>query len=471
MKSVDISLENLSGMKITVMGLGLNGGGLNAARFFASRGAIVTVTDMKDEKALAPSIAELATFPVRYVLGRHEIEDFSTADIVIKNPAVRPDSPYLLASRHVETDLSVFLRFCPGEIIAISGSKGKSGVASAIHHILKTSGQSSYLGGNIAISPLSFLEELKEGDKVVLELSSWQLGDLKDLGLLRPGIAVLTRIVPDHLDRYGSMEAYVNDKRLIYRDQKSDGWTIVEADSDWGKHFASETPARVLYYGMGPDGGPKTPGAYLLEDGSGRLILPDGKEQELFPAPGPLEALHLQGTHSRRNMLAAGLAAWAAGTKPEDIPKAISSFPGIEHRLEAFLDHDGLQWVNDSAATVPEAVLAALDSFHKPVTLISGGTDKELDFEPARAAYARAETLILLEGSASDKLIPILREDGVEFLGPCASIEEAVALAAQKTRPGSVVILSPGATSFGMFKNEFDRGRCFKAAVKDYYRL
>jgi UDP-N-acetylmuramoylalanine--D-glutamate ligase len=146
-------IEELRGIKATVMGLGLNGGGLASARFLAECGALVTVTDMKDEVALADSIAALGDLPIRYVLGRHNLDDFSNADLVVKNPAVRPDSPFILASSTVETDISLFLRFINSPIIAVTGSKGKSSVSSAIHHILASSQLNAFLGGNITVSP------------------------------------------------------------------------------------------------------------------------------------------------------------------------------------------------------------------------------------------------------------------------------------------------------------------------------
>jgi len=177
----------------------------------------------------------------------------------------------------------------------------------------------------------------------------------------------------------------------------------------------------------------------------------------------------MPGEHNRRNLMAAGLAAWAAGADPQRLGKALAEFPGVEHRLEVFLKRNDVRWVNDSAATVPEAVAAALGSFTGHISLITGGTDKNLDYKPLRSAYKRANTIVLLAGSGTDKLIPILKEDGIGYLGPCSSIEEAIALAAQHSPPGATIMLSPGATSFGMFKNEFDRGLRFKAAVRSYY--
>ena len=230
--------DSYAGMKVLVMGLGLNGGGMPSARYLAGKGAEVTVTDLRDEKVLAPSIEELKAFPIRYVLGRHEMDDFRKADMVIKNPGVRPDSPYLMAAKRIETDISLFLAASPARLMAVTGSKGKSSTSSALHFVLKeyrenaVRGGKAWLGGNIALSPLSFLDELGEDDDVVLELSSWQLGDLRGRKLLKPRAAIITPIMRDHQDKYGSMEAYVNDKRLIYSDQDDADVTIAE-DDDW----------------------------------------------------------------------------------------------------------------------------------------------------------------------------------------------------------------------------------------------
>ncbi|MBU0956580.1 MAG: UDP-N-acetylmuramoyl-L-alanine--D-glutamate ligase, partial [Spirochaetes bacterium] len=292
-------------LKVTIMGLGLNGGGLASALYFASRGALVTVTDLRDETVLAPSIEALKGYPIRYVLGRHELEDFSSADLVIKNPGVRPDNSYLAAAKKVDSDISIFLRQCPCPIIAVTGSKGKSSTASAIHHILQQAGRQSYLGGNITVSPLSFLPELGTDDIVVLELSSWQLGDLQDRSVLKPHCAVLTHIVPDHLDRYGTMERYLADKRIIYQHQDQSCWTICE-DEHWGNSFAAETGGRVLQYGsQAPATGA---GAWLETDGSGLALLPDLKAEQTALTQTVLlpENLRVPGKHNRMNCLAAG---------------------------------------------------------------------------------------------------------------------------------------------------------------------
>jgi UDP-N-acetylmuramoylalanine--D-glutamate ligase len=457
--------EELRGLKTTVMGLGLHGGGLACARFLAERGAIVTVTDMKDEAALAASIAALGDLPVRFVLGRHELPDFSSADLVVKNPAVRPDSPYLLAAKAVETDVSLFLRFSPSPVIAVTGSKGKSSVSSAIHHVLISAGRTAFLGGNITISPLSFIDRCRPDTPVVLELSSWQLADMRGLGVLRPQIALLTSIMPDHMNRYVSMEEYVADKRLIYADQDASAYTICSREDPWGLSFARETRARVAWY-SGREAGQA--GAWLESSLRG-LYSPLGEAagaEEILP-----REIIVPGRHQRTNLLAAGLACRLFGVEAPAISSAMASFPGVEHRLERFAEQDGISWYNDSAATIPQAVAAALSSFDSPVILITGGTDKNLDFEPVGAAYGKAKLTILLAGTGTDKLKPILEARGVPFVGPYDDLGLAVAAARGRAQPGDTVILSPGCASFGMFIHEFDRGRRFKEVVRELLKL
>jgi UDP-N-acetylmuramoylalanine--D-glutamate ligase len=456
--------EDIAGLKVTVMGLGLNGGGSASARFFAERGAEVTVTDMKDEAALAESLAELSGLRIRYVLGRHELADFEGADLVIKNPAVRPDSPYILAARAVETDVSVFLRLTKAPILAVTGSKGKSTTASAIHHGLVSAGRKALLGGNITISPLGFLSETGPDTPVTLELSSWQLADMRGSGVLKPRVALITSIMPDHMNRYRSMEEYVADKRLIYADQDATCFTVCNRDDPWSELFSSETRARVRWYSNEDRG---LQGAWL----EGRGPAPRGFYAENRESEAREEILGedllVPGAHQRKNLLAAALALRLFGIEAGAISRAMSSFAGVEHRLECFAEKNGVRWFNDSAATIPQAVAAALESFEGPVLLITGGTDKNLDFQNVRGAYRRPRQIFLLRGSGSDKLRSILESDGIPFIGPFDDLRAAVAEAASGARRGDTVLLSPGCTSFGMFLHEFDRGRKFKEIVRE----
>jgi UDP-N-acetylmuramoylalanine--D-glutamate ligase len=478
-----------AGMKVLIMGLGLHGGGLESARFLLKRGADVTVTDLRDEQTLAPSIERLEKAPgqasVRYVLGKHEIDDFKNADMVIKNPGVRPDSPFFQFARRIETDISLFLDAITAmdgvRLTAVTGSKGKSSTASALHWVLAHSGGKgtagkAYLGGNITVSPLAFLDDLRPGDDVTLELSSWQLGDLRgrrNAGgnpLLKPKAAVLTPIMPDHLDRYGTMDAYVADKRVIYQGQDSGDFTVA-GDDDWGRSFLAESKAAPLVYSAAPL--PK-------EVGGGWLKGTDGPGLARFGGKEPVEIVPAQplvpGRHQKLNLLAAGLALLGLKLPPETINAGLGPFPGIEHRLERFHEARGIAFYNDSAATIPEAAAAALEALSSNngrLILITGGTDKNLDFSPLVQAIRRARTvnplaIILLAGTGSDKLRALLAADAdIPFFGPLNRLDAAVAAALKVAKPGDRILLSPGCASFGMFLNEFDRGRKWKEAVKN----
>lgn len=458
-------------MKVLVMGLGLHGGGAESARYLSGQGAAVTVTDLRTEEQLGPSLETLQDLPIRYVLGRHNPQDFEQADMVIKNPGVRPDSPFLKVCRRIETDISLFLARSPARLTAVTGSKGKSTTASAIRWVLDSARRAgilpgaSYLGGNITVSPLSFLDQLTPQDDAVLELSSWQLGDLRERRaenrepLLKPRGAVITPIMPDHLNRYRSMEEYVADKRVIYHGQDQQDVTVVSAD-EWGQSFRAETNARPLVYAEEPLP-PDIAGGWIAgKNGPGLVRLPRGGTAEAVPPN-----LLVLGRHQKKNMLAAALILLDLGLAPDFVRDALGKFPGIPHRLEFFHTARGIRFYNDTAATIPEAASAAVDAFDRPPVLVAGGTDKNLDFSPLVRGASRVKTLILLAGTGSDKLIALLNARGISYKGPFDTVDGAVAESLESAEPGDAVVLSPGCASFGMFLNEFDRGDKWKEAV------
>ncbi len=504
------------------MGLGLNGGGSASARFFAEAGANVTVTDLRSEDILQPSIQQLSDLNIRYTLEKHIISDFENADIVIKNPAVKPDSPYLRAAidggASIETDISVFLRLNKRPVIAVTGSKGKSTIVSALHHALKRLDTDTDLGGNITVSPLTFFNDQKNnsGAPVILELSSWQLADIAGRNLLKPVVCTITNIMHDHQDRYNSMDDYAADKAVIFEAQDSDGTLILNADSEYTIFFAKKAHSRTyyLYRQPPPQGDSNTEaGAFLDLDGSG-FWCEKGVKTHILDSK-----LAIKGNHNRFNMLNAAALLYKFGIAPEDIRKGLADFKGIAHRLEYIRDAQGLAWYNDSTATIPEAAAAAITSFSIPVHLITGGTDKQLDFgvlaDAAAKASAGAEgaaysagaggaeerpnenrssprlvSISLLKGSGTDKIIRELEDRGIDYDGPFGSLEAAVknvirragekshrqaeissastsapAYNSSSTPASQAAVLSPGCTSFGMFKNEFDRGDQFRNLI------
>ena len=446
------TLQDIKGKNIVVMGLGLNGGGEACVRFFLKHGANVLATDMKTAEQLAPTIKKLSDDPeidtsrLSYRLGEHRIEDFQNADCVIKNPGVKIEgNKYLAAAKNIETDISIFLHFTKSPIIAVTGSKGKSSTVSAINYGLNKAGFTAYLGGNITVSPLTFLEKTTEKTPVVLELSSWQLADLRGRKALKPKICIITKIVPDHQNWYHAMEPYVADKRLIYADQTSSDYSIFDFEGDepgtgpecggsWGDFFAKETKGTVLRYANSEL--PKVFfGVYQTkdEDGTfcGRVILPGMKQPETI-----LKNLIVPGEHMKINALNAALVLYLMGVSSTQCVKIMGEWPGIDHRLQFFHEYKNnsggsFRFYNDSCATVPEAAAAASQSFGKPVYLLTGGTDKGLELTPLADTLTGknknelpVKSLYLLKGSATDKLLPALNSAKVKYNGPFNSLQE-----------------------------------------------
>ncbi|MDC7227259.1 MAG: UDP-N-acetylmuramoyl-L-alanine--D-glutamate ligase [Spirochaetales bacterium] len=461
------------------MGLGLHGGGSASARFFAESGAIVTVTDLRSREVLEPSLRALSDLSINYVLEKHNESDFRNADIIIKNPAVRPDSPYLKAAleggAEIETDISTFLKLNKRPVIAVTGSKGKSTTVSALYHVLSRLYPDTDLGGNITVSPLTFYSEAKNegGSPVILELSSWQLADIAGRNLLKPAAAAVTNIMHDHQDRYSSMDDYAADKAVIFESQQTDMPLLLNAGSEYTKEFAASAPSRVFY--LQEETACMTyaqDGAVLRADGSGYWS--EGGARTDILGTGNL----IRGSHNGMNLLTAAGILYKFGTAPEDIISGLADFPGIAHRLEYIRNFAGIDWYNDSAATIPEAAAAAVESFSEALHLISGGTDKDLDFTPLADAVKKCPpaSISLLKGTATDKITALFNRLGIDYDGPFSDLTAAVNNVLNRSKSvaeknGQVTghqaaVLSPGSSSFGMFKNEFDRGDQFRELVK-----
>lgn len=458
-----------SGKRITVFGLGLSSGGVGTADYLVRHGAKeVLVTDIKSKEELAPSLRQLAAHKnITYVLGQHRPEDFTRVDMVVKNPILPWTNEYVkLALEHhvpVEMDSSLFFRVCKAPVIGVTGSKGKTTTATLIAHLLEQAGRPVVRAGISQVSVLGVLDTITSEDTVVFELSSWRLSALKRLKK-SPHVAVITNIYPDHLNYYKSMAAYMADKAQIFAHQKTKDICIANFDSEPVRQMVQEAPGALLWFSTkGPIEGD---GAWLSDDIL--FISHQGKEQVL----APLSLLPLRGEHNVANILAAALAALVSGLSIKEIRAGIMSFSGVPHRLEKVAEKNSVSYYNDTAATIPDAAIAALRSFSEPVILIAGGSDKRLDFTAfAQEILARPKGLILFRGEGTDKLVQAMRSllpesekdrpfEIVESMG------KAVELAARGAAPGDVVLLSPGTASFGIFKNEFDRGEQFRKAVE-----
>ena len=454
-------MKSFKGKKIVVMGLGLHGGGAGVAEFFARKGAKVLITDLKSEGDLEKSISRLRHFKnVSFKLGGHDISDFKNADLVVKNPAVPFSSPYIRAAKKagvfVETDIDLFLKMCPAKAVGITGTKGKSTVSSLTHQIVKKSYPKAILAGNIGISPLQIADKVKKDSPVILELSSFELE-----GLHRsPEVAVITSLMPDHLDRYKTMAAYRLAKASVFRFQKKSGILILNGDDKGSAVFAKSAPGRVLFFSAVKK--PKKAGAYI--DGANIYFGDESKPV------APVASLKIYGRHNISNALAAITAAKVLNIENQVIAKSLKRFSGVPYRQELVLTHNGVKYFNDTSATMPEAAIAAIrtlkDRFPESrLILIAGGVDKGLEYGKLIEEIGRnVEKLILLPGTASDI---IKKEVDGKKVFSVFSMEEAVSSAAASAGSGDIVVLSPAAASFNLFKNEFDRGDRFNQSVQN----
>ncbi len=454
--------------RITVFGLGLNMGGVGTVAYLASHGAReIIVTDIKSPEELAPSMKKLALYKnITYVLGQHRPEDFTRVDMVIKNPGIPWTNEYIqLAKSHhipVEMDSSLFFALCKVPIIGVTGSKGKTTTATLIAHILEHAGKEVVRVGISRVGVLGVLDTITEESVVVFELSSWRLSALTQVKK-SPHIAVVTNIYPDHLDYYKTMAAYVADKKNIFLFQKKSDVVIASFDNELVREMVQDAPGTLLCTSV--EQGIEGDGGWLAHETL--LISENGKEQVLLP----LEEMPLVGKHNSSNILLAALATLAYGLSMKEVRLGIKSFPGVPHRLEKIAEKNGVTYYNDTTATIPDAAVAALRSFSQPVILIAGGSDKELDGTLLAEEIPRhTKGLVLLPGAGTEKLIWALKvlsqkSGGEQSFQMATSMIEAVTLATQVARKGDVVLLSPGAASFGLFQNEFDRGDQFRRAV------
>lgn len=465
-----LTREWFKGKRVTVFGIGLNRGALATIRFLVESGAKeVIATDIKTKEELAPTLKELASFKnITYVLGQHRVEDFTHVDMVVKNPIIPWTNEYIkLALDHhipVEMDASLFVCLTNRPIIGITGTKGKTTTSSLIAHILEQAGRRSVRAGISQIGFLDTLKSLTESSVVVAELSSWRLSSFV-AHTYSPDIAVVTNIYPDHLNYYKKMSAYVADKMNIVRFQKKTGVAVLNYDNEETRTFMSETKGRVVWFSE-----------QVLSEGEGVYVRDntvyertEGAERALFDWP----KMHLFGEHNRSNILAAIAVARLQGIAEKEIMKALENFPGVPHRLEFIGEKNGVQFYNDTAATMPEAAMAGLRAFEKPVVLIAGGSDKAFEYgELAKTFVAEAKAVVLFRGTGTEKLLPLMekaaRELGKEgtVFPVVTTMEDALQIATDEAGPGEVVLLSPGMASFGLFQNEFDRGNQFRKGVE-----
>lgn len=429
------------------MGLGILGGGVATARWLSGEGAELTVTDLKDKEYLKPSLEKLKNLDIKFVLGRHDEKDFLETDILVINPDVSAANPFIeiarKAGKTVENELTLFFKYAKYKsIVGITGTRGKTTTTNWIGAILKNAGKEVVILGNDPDRPfLSEIDNCAENTIAVVEMPSYQLEILNSSGFA-PHVAVITNLYQDHLVRHQTMQNYALVKSNIFKNQKEDDFLILNKNNEWTKFFLNKKPKSKVIF-------------------SSDISLPN------FDA----EKFSLEfGEHNLANFLAAASACVYLGVSVEDVLKSIEYLPQIKFREELVYDKNELQIYNDTTATSPEATIAALQRFCKnniKVILITGGTDRELDFGDWGQQVKKClnqENIVLLSGSATEKMKAALGLMSEEY----DNLESCLWSAVKKTEKSgnkSIILFSPSSKSFEKFKNEFDRGEQFNAII------
>ncbi|MBI5370341.1 UDP-N-acetylmuramoyl-L-alanine--D-glutamate ligase [Candidatus Uhrbacteria bacterium] len=478
------SIENFKDAMVTVMGLGRfkQGSGVGAAKWLMRHGAQIVITDLKTEAELQESVDEITKWYTQYkkeykdrpiyapvfVLGEHHEDDFTNVDLVMQNPGVVRESEFVQLAKqngiHVESDVSLFFRYCPFLIYSVTGTRGKSTTTALLGEMLRNLHPKAVIAGNITRSPLEDLDWLLEEKApvpIVLELSSWLLESLEGLGI-GPQIALLTNAYKDHLDRYKSFEHYLWAKELIFKEQKPDQYALLNADQELMDEIASRIVSKNVYWFSSKPLPSGKEGVFSDGDELKRSI---GGEVKTFAHVHDLTTL--KGEHNVMNALGASLAAHLGGVSDQQIHQALKAFVGLPGRQQILGELEGVVYVNDTTATSPEGVIAALKRFGNGgnIILIAGGSSKGLGFdEMAALVRMQCKYVVLFEGTALDDLSRAIGPDVP--MARAGSMADAMKSAGAQAKLGDVILLSPGTSSFGIFKNEFDRGEQFNAAFE-----
>ena len=445
--------------KTAIIGLGVSN--IPLLEYLYKLGAKITVFDNRSIDDIDKNILDKITDRnIEFSFGSNNLSKLNGFDIIFRSPTCRPDTPELVAESKkgaiITSEIEMLMELCPGTIIGVTGSDGKTTTTSLIYEIVKKQGYNCYLGGNIGIPLFTKIEEMVPDDIVVLELSSFQLMNIKT----SPQIAVITNITPNHLDIHKSYEEYIDAKKNIFKYQNENGVVILNYDNEITRKSAEEAKGKVVFFSRNH----KLADGVILDDGIIKICKDKLRKHVLNT-----KDLMLKGVHNYENA-ACAIATTAGISDMENQVDAITNFKGVKHRLEFVREIGGVKWYNDSIGSSPTRTIAGLKSFDEKIVLIAGGYDKNLDYTPiAEPILENVSTLILL-GQTAGKIKSAVQEEikkqGKEIeIYECDTLEETVKTANRVAEKGEVVLFSPASASFDMYKNFEERGDKFKAIV------
>ena len=449
-------MDTLKGKRVAVIGIGISNTPL--IERLLQGGIRVLACDKKDRTSFNGLIESLEKKGLETCLGPDYLDHLDDVDVIFRTPGLRPDVPQI--ARAVErgaqltSEMEVFMDLCPCQIIAVTGSDGKTTTTTIIAGLLQAAGYRTFVGGNIGHPLLCQVDEIRPDDYVVLELSSFQLLTMRQ----SPSVAVVTNVTPNHLDVHKDMAEYIAAKRNIFAYQDDRDKVVLNADNEITASFAQQARGRVTMFSSKKS----------MERG---VCVRDGRIVYHNRPVMAVSDIRLPGVHNLENYLAA-IAAVDGLVSDETIREFARTFGGVAHRIELVRELDGVRWYNDSIASSPSRTIAGLRSFAQKVILIAGGYDKHIPYDVLGPEIIEHVKVLILTGSTSDKIQAATQAapgytPGQPEIYRCGDLKDAVARAREVARPGDVVILSPASASFDQFKNFEERGNTFKQYVMD----
>ncbi len=446
--------KSLKDRKISVIGIGVSN--VPLIRFLIEGGASVTAHDKKDAKALGEVYTELSDLGAHFVLGEDYLKNIPEGcEVIFKTPGLRGDVPELLTAKEKEievtSEMELFFELCPCEIIAVTGSDGKTTTTTLIGEMLKTQGYTCHIGGNIGKPLVAELEHIKAEDKAVLELSSFQLFSMEK----SPKVAVITNVTPNHLDWHKDFDEYIEAKKNIMKYQDKNSVLVTNLANDITSKIGQDAKGEWRSFSSQGD-------ALVYLQGDSIFY---GDEKIINTSD-----ILIPGIHNVENYMAA-IAATRDYVSKETVETVAKNFGGVPHRIELIRELDGVRYYNDSIASSPARTTAGLNAFDEKVILIAGGYDKKIPFDEFGDVINKHVKKLVLVGATSDKIEAAVKKaknyDGLTIYRE-SEFETAINTARDIAEKGDVVMLSPACASFDLFKNFEERGNTFKRIVNEF---
>lgn len=448
---------DLTGKKVIVMGAGLSG--VSAVRLLLGIGAAPVLFDENEKLDRAKVMEQLSGKEIEIMTGVLPKEEIAAAALLVMSPGIPVDTPFVeqfhKAGVPVWGEIELAYRYAKGDVIAITGTNGKTTTTALTGKIMEDYYGKAYVVGNIGNPYTAAALETKDGEVTVAEISSFQL---ETISHFHPRISAILNITPDHLNRHHTMENYAACKEAVAKNQTFADFCILNYENDYTREFAKRCPAKVLFFSSARQ---LEEGIYLQGE---EIMYADGKNTRKLLN---IHEMKLLGLHNVENVMAAAGMALAYGVPEQSVVKSVKEFAAVEHRIEYVATVRGVDYYNDSKGTNPDAAIKGIQAMNRKTVLIGGGYDKDSAYDEWIESFDGKVTWLVLLGQTKEKIAECAKAHGFQNIVLTDSLEEAVRVSASKAKDGEAVLLSPACASWGMFANYEERGRIFKDLVRE----